>query len=77
MSKFVLGGSLELVGKTVQAGVLVGTHAFDMNDTLRYVAGSTSKMQPNETVEEYLFRVYDNSTGSLLTNDFDDNGTFQ
>lgn len=71
-SKFILPGSIENDGHTVRAAVFVGTSEWDVDHaTLRYVEGRIDDGLPDDTVESFLFRIYDNSTGCLLKGGFE------
>lgn len=39
-------------------------------DTLRYVEGRIDDGLPDDTVESFLFRIYDNSSGCLMKGTF-------
>ncbi len=69
--KFMLPGSFEHNGSMVRAGVFVGVSEYGVNhETLRYVEGRIDDGLPDDTIESFLFRIYDNSTGCLLKGNF-------
>lgn len=68
--KFILPGSVECDDETLTAGILEGTHEFDINNTLRYVQGKIKDMQKGETLISFMSRIYDNSTGCLIKRTF-------
>jgi len=76
-TKFILPGSIEIKdnGKIV-AGIFVGKHEWDINDTLRYIEydKTLDKITPKETLIEVMSKIYDNSTGCLIHHTFKRNG---
>lgn len=69
--KFILSGSIEYDGNIVKGAVFVGASEWGVTyDTLRYIQGSISDGLPDDTIESFLFRIYDNSNGCLLKGDF-------
>lgn len=72
MSKFVLGGSLEVSATVVTGAVFEGAHEWDTNSTLRYVQGDIKRAEKGDSLETLLFRVYDNSTGCLVRGTFEE-----
>ena len=70
--KFIFPGSIERDGAIVRGGVFIGASEYGVTyDTLRYVEGDIRDGLPDDTVESFLFRIYDNSTGCLLTGTFE------
>ena len=65
----IMGGSLEINGTTVTAGVHVGPNEF-VPTNIRYVQGDTSDSLPGETVVQFMGRIYENSTGCLVRGNF-------
>lgn len=69
--KFILPGSIEHDQSTVRGAVFIGVSEYGVtHETLRYVEGSISDDLPDDTVESFVFRIYDNSTGCLLKGNF-------
>ena len=69
--KFLLPGSYEHLGETVRGAVFIGTSEYGVTyDTLRYVEGRIDDVLPDDTVESFLFRIYDNSSGCLMKGTF-------
>jgi len=66
----IMGGSLEVEGTTVTAGVHVGPNEW-VPTNIRYIQAEVSEMIPGETLGEFMGRIYENSTGCLVR------GTFQ
>lgn len=69
----ILPGSLEFDGVTLTAGVHTGSSVWEIKG-LRYVQAPKAQMTETDTIETFLTRVYDRSTGNLLRHDFKDPG---
>jgi hypothetical protein len=68
---WLLPGSLTIDGDKVSAGVHSGKHEWDVAGDLRFVEGYISKApDKNILLEDWLFQIYENSTGSLTHDDF-------
>ena len=66
----ILPGSLEITANgTVTAGVHIGGSDWNIV-ALRYITLNKEDWLPGEVLIQALDRVYDNSTGSVLTKDF-------
>lgn len=65
----ILVGSLEWNKHMITAGVLEYSSEFEF-ENLRYVHGKISDMKPGETILSFLDRIYQNSTGCLIKQDF-------
>lgn len=69
--KFILPGSIENDDEIVRGAVFVGVNEWAVEHaTLRYVEGPIDSGLPDDTIESFLFRIYDNSTGCLLKGNF-------
>lgn len=72
--KFILPGSFAVVGGVITCGVHTGAHEWDIKN-LRYIEGDLSEGDPSEQLIDIVSRIYDNSTGCVLSNSFVMNST--
>lgn len=69
MTHFILPGSFEISDTTLTAGVHTGANDWDIKN-LRYVSVDANEALPGDSALDLLGRIYDNSTGCLLSYNF-------